>query len=95
MDQVQNPIDAPDVDPGEHRFVWNTEVDIPKGDYNNVFFRYYAHGASQGQVATTGQFSISKNAPVIARILSPLTTWGKMVFPFYLQDSDPLPHSDR
>ena len=76
--------------------MWDVESDLGlKGDYNNVFFRVIVYGAVEGETATTGKFSIAKNAPVIARIEDPLADGGKVfgnvVFPFYLQDSD----SDR
>jgi len=86
--QLENPIDAPDVDPGEHLFVWYTEQDIPKGNYDNVFFRIEIRGATQGSTAASGRFSITDNAPTIARVQTPLTSHGHMVFPVYLQDSD-------
>ena len=68
VDTVDNPIDAPDVDPGEHLFVWKTDADIPKGDYDNVFFRIFVYGAEEGTGVESARFSIAKNAPVIARI---------------------------
>ncbi|MEN8148749.1 MAG: kelch repeat-containing protein [Planctomycetota bacterium] len=86
--ELQNPMDAPDVDPGEHLFVWFTEDDIPKGNYDNVFFRIQVQGATPGTTATSGRFSITENAPVIARIETPLNTSGNIVVPYYLQDSD-------
>ena len=86
--ELQNPMDAPDVDPGEHLYVWYTETDIPKGNYDNVFFRIQVSGATPGTTATSGRFSITDNAPVIARIEQPLNKHGNIVVPYYLQDSD-------
>ena len=95
-----NPIDTPynpqapndPFDPGENLFVWDTAADLPKGDYDNVFFRIIAFGATEGETAKSAKFGITKNAPVIVRIEDPLTdptkVFGNVVFPFYLQDSD-------
>ncbi|MCU0726661.1 MAG: hypothetical protein MUE73_12885, partial [Planctomycetes bacterium] len=102
--QGADPIDYPDQYPddpsyvpneGEHLFVWDPAADLGeayKGDYNNAFFRVIVYGAVEGETATTGNFQITANAPVIARIQDPLvdpsTVFGNVVFPFYLQDAD-------
>ena len=72
---------------------------IPKGNYNNVYVRAIVSGATeagQNGVAATGSFEMTKNAPVIARIDPPVAdasegnkVYGNVVFPYYLQDSDP------
>ncbi len=100
VDSGSNPIDNPDAtsgaDKGEHLFIWNSSLDIPKGDYDNVFFRLIAYGAVQGETASTSRFGMTKNAPVILRIQKPVqqqisgigSVHGNIVLPFFVQDSD-------
>jgi Kelch motif protein len=100
VDSRQNPINNPDSDNpddlGEHLFIWNSRLDIKKGNYDNVFFRIISYGAVEGGQATTSRFGMTKNAPVIIRIQPPVeqviggegSVHGNVVFPFYLQDSD-------
>ena len=97
---AENPIDLPDSanesDRGEHLFVWNAALDVPKGDYAKVFLRITAYGAVQGERIATDVFGLTKNAPVIMRILDPIaqtidgkpSVHGNVVIPFYVQDSD-------
>lgn len=87
-DPAVDPIDAPEVDEGEHLFLWDIAKDLPRGDYDNVYVRLTAFGASQGGTAQTLRFSVTRNAPVIVRLDAPLTTSGHVVVPYWLQDSD-------
>jgi len=100
VDSRENPIDNPGAtsgaDRGEHLFIWASSLDIPKGDYDNVFFRVISYGAVQGETAATSRFGMSKNAPVILRIQKPIqekisgadSLHGNIVIPFFIQDSD-------